>query len=370
MNGHILYKDICENIIEDIVSGIYKKGTFLPPQDVLCKKYGTSLITIKKAIELAEQKGYIVRQQGRKAMISENTCIDSLMTNKVVILSVLGSNKSNAYEKLPMSPIIKSDVENNWYLQIRQGMLSKLDPSINLISASYYLDEIVNNFENTILANIKRIVIVGGATDRLIRELKERGKELLVFGNFTSQGICCVYNDDRAISKKAIEYLIAFGHKRIAFIGTNTKNGDFAERYLGYQDALKTKNIPENGYLVRWCNYSSATEGYKAMYDLIKHSTVHFKPSAVYCADDNIAYGALKAMNELLYKCPEDFSIIGVNNYKEICEQTSPYLSSIDKNFEEIGRKIAELLNRKKWQNESHLIKCDFVIRDSIQSII
>ncbi len=366
MNGRILYKEVCASIVQAIRSGRYKPGELLPPQQELCTQYGVSLITMKKAITLAEQQGYVIRRKGRRAEVAGTAAVRGSRC-KVLLLDILGNDIESVKRIIPANIRFGNLVEEGWNSIIRHSILSALPPETEVFNGSYYRDEIFNNFENTLLAHVDRVAIFGGITENLIRLLRECGKQVVVFGNYRALNVCCVYNDDRASCFKAIKYLISLGHRRIAYIGSATSGGDFAERYKGYQDAMTAAGLPISGYLVRWCKLAIADEGYAKMSDMLYSSTVYGLPSAVFCADDNIAYGALMAIRESQLRCPEDISVVGVNNYKEICESTSPKLSSIEKNFHTVGLKFAEILQRERWEEDSTVVKCDFVIRESIQ---
>lgn len=372
MNGRILYKEICEDIVSHIRSGKYKAGELLPPQQQLCEQYGASLITVKKALERAEKRGFVKRCKGRRAEI----CVDGIgdeesCSHKILLLDILGKNReeASAATLASMKQRICLDVENGWNGQMKQAIISHLPANTDVMTAAYYHDDIFNEYEMTVLPEVDRLAIFGGISDQLLHFLKERNKQIAIFGNYESaykNRVCCVRNNDRDICYKAVKYLISIGHKRIAYIGS-ASGGDFAERYKGYQEAMVSSDLPLSGYLIRWSRQATADEGYSNMSDILCTSFMFGLPTAVFCADDNIAYGALMAIRDNQLRCPEDISIFGVNNYPEICENTSPTLSSIEKNFRQVGIEFAKVLQRKEWKNDTHVVQCSFVIRESIQ---
>lgn len=368
MNGEILYKKIYEDIVAKIKSGEYKNGDFLPKQETLSKNYNVSLITVKKALEYAEEKGVVSRCKGRRAQI--NNLIFRTFDYKVLLLTVLGKKRENIkVDNIPDGKV-KLNIQNSWISIITKSLLSELPENIDFLSAAYYRDEIISDYENTVITNYDRIVLIGSKSRSLIDFLNSKGKKIAVFGNSNVENCAIVSNNDREISRSAVKYLISIGHKRIAFIGTNVSDGDFAERYKGYQDAHAMCNLPVNGALLRWCKHATSNEGYNSMVDILVTSyRYEGRPTAVFCGNDNLAYGALKAIQESGLRCPEDISIIGVDNCLEICNSTVPQISSVDKNFELAGKQLAKVLLREKWQNDVSTIKCNLVIRDSVQEI-
>lgn len=367
MNGEILYKKIYEDFVAKIKSGEYKHGDFLPSQESLANRYDVSLITIKKAIEYAEQKGIVNRCKGRRAQIS---CLHiQPIKYKILLLTVAGKNRESLEQNKPKNNIVLN-IQNNWLTIITNSLLSELPENIDVLSAAYYRDQILSDYDNTVIPKYDRIVLLGTKSQSLINFLTSKGKKVVLFGNSRVKNCAIVSNNDREISRCAIKYLLSVGHKRIAFIGTNIDDGDFAERYKGFQEAHSSSKLTVNGSLLRWCKNAISSEGYEAMTDILLSAySFDMRPTAVFCGNDNLAYGALKAIQHHGLRCPEDISIIGVDNCLEICEKTSPNLSSVDKNFDLAGKKIAQVLCNEKWENNVSIIKCNLIIRESVQEI-
>lgn len=365
MNGKILYKEIYNDIVRKINQGEYRKGDYLPPQAELSEQYHTSLVTIKKAVEYAEQMGIIIRCKGKRSQISADAIQPSKY--KILALNVIGKSISNIKEKASEAKRLSLHIENTWYSQIMDSLISCLPPNVEFLEAAYYRDQVIENYEETLIPKYDRILLLGTKSQSLIDFLCGKGKKVALFGNTFATGCAVVANNDREISRMAVKYLISLGHKKIAFIGSDSSDGgDFAERYSGYREAMSTANLMNDGNLIRWCKYAVANEGYENMLNIL-YASYYSIPTAVFCANDNIAYGAMKAIKEMGYNCPKDISVIGVDNTLEVCKITEPTLSSIDKNFKFSGAKLAEVLSREEWKNDRSLIKCDLVIRESTQ---
>ncbi|MBQ9544068.1 MAG: substrate-binding domain-containing protein, partial [Clostridia bacterium] len=92
--------------------------------------------------------------------------------------------------------------------------------------------------------------------------------------------------------------------------------------------------------------------------------------TALICAYDNIAFGAMKSLKEKGFRIPEDFSVIGVDNLNPIRDATPP-LSSIACDTEEICQIAWELLEKRMKNPRSgsrqHIVmKCRVFLRDSV----
>ncbi len=368
MNGQILYKKVYNGILEKIKSGEYKRGDFLPSQNILAKEYGVSLITIKKALEYAEGKGAVIRKQGRKAQIGN---IDLKSSNiKVLLLIITGENRDSIKIAESRDSKIYLNIQNSWISIITNALLEELPENTEFLSAAYYYDQVMNDYDNTVIPKYDRVLLFGSRSQKLIDFLNNKGKKIAVFGTTRAKNCAIVSNNDCEISRRAVKYLISLGHKKIAFIGTNSEEGDFSERYKGYLEALKSNDLTVNGFFVRWCKSATSNEGYNMMKDILISSFYNdYRPTAIFCGNDNLAYGALMAINDYGLQCPKDISLIGVDNCLEICEQTTPQLSSVDKNFKSAGKQLANIISRAQWENTSITIKGSIVIRDSVKEI-
>lgn len=365
MNGKILYKEICNDIIKRINQGQYKKGDYLPPQAELAEQYHTSLVTIKKAVEYAEQIGILSRCKGRRSQISAD--VNEPSKYKILALNITGKSFNNIKEKASEAKRFSLQIEDTWYSQIINSLISCLPPNAEFLEATYHRDQVIEKYEETLIPKYDRILLFGTKSQSLIDFLCAKGKKVAVFGNTSAKGCAVVANNDREISRIAVKYLISLGHKRIAFIGSDSSDGgDFAERYNGYCEAMRTAKLSNDGNLIRWCKYAVANEGYKNMLNIL-YASYYSRPTAVFCANDSIAYGVLTAIKEMRFDCPKDISVIGVDNTLEVCRITEPMLSSIEKHFKLSGAKLAEILSREQWKDDHSLIKCDLVIRESTQ---
>jgi Transcriptional regulators len=169
----------------------------------------------------------------------------------------------------------------------------------------------------------------------------------------------------------AVKYLYDLGHRKIAHItGSNSSdNWQSSIRKKGYEKAMKKFNleIPE-GYIVNGVNFD-VTGGYKAMKELLK---LKDRPTAVFAACDNIAFGAIDAMKEEGINIPEDISIIGYDDI-EIARYITPRLTTIRQNREEIGKTAVDLLvkqiNEKEKLKINKIIPVELVVRDSCKKL-
>jgi LacI family transcriptional regulator len=144
--------------------------------------------------------------------------------------------------------------------------------------------------------------------------------------------------DNRLGARLATDYLVSLGHTRIAHItGAAAPISD--ARQQGYGEALGSAGIEPEAALVASGDFTEAG-GHAAM-RLLLESGVRF--TAVFCANDLSAMGALHAVLSSGRKVPLDLSIIGFDDVR-LSPYTSPPLTTIHQPAAEMARHATELL--------------------------
>ncbi|WP_186056492.1 LacI family DNA-binding transcriptional regulator [Burkholderia gladioli] len=137
----------------------------------------------------------------------------------------------------------------------------------------------------------------------------------------------------------ATEYLTAAGHRRIAFINGETWQDAAKDRLKGYRQALATADLRFDPNLVRDGDWSSG-KGFEHTLSLMKEP---HPPTAIFCANDLTAIGAIEALKQLGLRVPEDVSVMGYDD-QEIARHTHPPLTTVVLPNYELGRWAVETL--------------------------
>ncbi|MCD4853676.1 LacI family DNA-binding transcriptional regulator [Arthrobacter sp. AK01] len=140
--------------------------------------------------------------------------------------------------------------------------------------------------------------------------------------------------DQRLGARLAVQHLIALGHRNIAHISGPPHWIDAAERIKGWQEALGSAGLEAEVLLQgTW----DAASGYRAGLELLRHHSI----TAVFVANDQMAVGVLRAVQEAGYEVPGDISVVGYDDQPE-AEFFMPPLTTIKQDFEELGRRCME----------------------------
>jgi LacI family transcriptional regulator len=167
-------------------------------------------------------------------------------------------------------------------------------------------------------------------------------------------------------ARNATRYLIEKGHRRIGFINGERWMEASADRLKGYRKALAAEDLAFDPGLVRNGDWLPL-QGCALALDLLRLS---HPPTAIFCANDLMAMGALDAANKMGLRVPEDLSIMGYDD-QELARYTHPPLSTLVLPNYEMGRKAIELLvdvaiHKKATRPGTVKIEGSLVERDSV----
>ncbi|MBB3222766.1 LacI family DNA-binding transcriptional regulator [Pseudoduganella umbonata] len=116
--------------------------------------------------------------------------------------------------------------------------------------------------------------------------------------------------ENRNGARMAVEHLLALGHRRIAFLAGTSATGQSAEREKGYKDALRAAGIRADASLIVGGAFNQAA-GHAAAQQLL---ALNRPPTAIFAANDEMAYGAIDAIHSRGMKVPGDISVIGFDD--------------------------------------------------------
>ena len=165
----------------------------------------------------------------------------------------------------------------------------------------------------------------------------------------------------------AVDYLAMLGHRRIAFIGGEQGVGITEARLRAYQSALKSLGLPQEPELIVTSDYY-VPDGYTAMRALLRRGTPF---TAFLAVNDNVAFGAYRAIADAGLRIPQDISAISCDQFFS-AEYFVPRLTSIDQHNEQFGRFVINvLLNVIGGTQESIRLTTmpELIIRESCVSV-
>ena len=170
------------------------------------------------------------------------------------------------------------------------------------------------------------------------------------------------YNDFNA-ARDLTNYILANGHKKIAYLGVSEE--DIAVGYyrkLGVVRTLEKYSLSPKNILI-------SNFGMEEAYDVVKENIEKLKDdSCLICATDNLAYGAIKALEEEGLSVGENYSVAAFGDYTSSALLKSP-LTTIKFDLKDAAKQtVSMLLNviKKEETAMKLLIGYDLKTRNSV----
>jgi LacI family transcriptional regulator len=244
--------------------------------------------------------------------------------------------------------LIVPDLEHPFFGEVAKAIARRIRTlDYSLIIASSEEDPAIEHreVEGLIARQVDAIVLASVQTSAdvvVFQRLAElRIPYVLVDRNFPELDANYVGVDDTAVGRAATEHLIACGCRRIAHLrGPDVSTG--AGRLRGFRETLTRHGVEvplEYVVELKGGDDRSEEHGYEAMQRLL---VLRVPPDGVFCYNDEVAIGALRAILDAGLQVPENIAVIGVDNIR-FADLLRVPLSSIDQDSYQIGDRAAGL---------------------------
>jgi DNA-binding LacI/PurR family transcriptional regulator len=155
---------------------------------------------------------------------------------------------------------------------------------------------------------------------------------VLIDDSVEGSNIPSIRVDNVAASRQATLHLISRGHRRIAYIGGSTDSIVGRERIGGYIQALVESGLQTENALIYQAAFDFDT-GFRGARQLL---ALKEPPTGLFCANDTIAFGAMKWLREAGLSVPGDIGIVGFDDI-DASALMHPTLSTVSVPKELIG---------------------------------
>jgi LacI family repressor for deo operon, udp, cdd, tsx, nupC, and nupG len=152
-------------------------------------------------------------------------------------------------------------------------------------------------------------------------------------------GLPHIQIDNRAAARDAVEHLIALGHSRIAHIAGPLPEQMSALRLGGFRDAMQAAGLTIPAEYEQRGDYQLAS-GKRLCRALM---TLALPPTAIFVANDEMAFGVIAAAHELGLSVPRDLSVVGFDDIY-LSEAFQPPLTTISQPRADVGRAAMTVL--------------------------
>jgi LacI family transcriptional regulator/LacI family repressor for deo operon, udp, cdd, tsx, nupC, and nupG len=199
-------------------------------------------------------------------------------------------------------------------------------------------------------SDIDGVFVLGRSANQEHMQINEIHSNVVYVGlNPQNAQIDQILCDGFKMAEKSVEYLYSLGHTKIGYIGEMQKE----TRFEGYLNKMKELELS-----AQFCIDAplSIDGGYQGAKELLQSGPL---PTAVFCCNDYVAIGVVRAITEAGLSVPNDISILGIDDI-EMSRFMNPTLTTTHVPREEMGRfAVAMMLDRIR-QGHTLPVKAEF----------
>ncbi|WP_432204460.1 transcriptional regulator EbgR [Cetobacterium somerae] len=259
------------------------------------------------------------------------------------------SSKVNLQEKMNFLALFSysEELEFNdpYYLSIR---FSIEEESRN---SGINLDKIYNYNIAALDKKYNGVLCIGQFNNSQIEKIKSISNHIIFIDSCNNREFDCITADLKEISECIVDFFIQCNYKKIGFIGGRDFENVLDEREEAFiKYSFLKKVIDEDNFYIG--DFTSSS-GYNLAKTMIANGSL---PDALFIANDSIALGVLKALNENKIDIPNQVAIISINDIPA-SSFTFPALSTIKIHSDLMGSQAVRILKDKIESNRTAPLK-------------
>lgn len=322
----------------------------LPGERTLALQLGVSYMTLRKSIDNLVGQGVLFKiptkgtfVNHKKVQRRKNLTIGYFLDASMI------AGISSPYYSLIFNAIEKVAAKNGY-------------------SLVYFSDNTDDNLSRTLDKVDGVIATCFPRIESIILKIKESVPIVVIDNSAADKTIPSVIIDNFNADIESVDYVCSLGHSRIGFM-TGLEDSDVGKsRYAGYQHGLRKNNITLDESLVIRGNYSYQAGIEGAEYLL----TLDSLPTALICANDSMALGAIQRFSQEGFNIPQDMSIIGFDDI-DVASQIVPSLTTIAAPIDEIAKHafsiLKDLIDGKNIEHQHIALPAHLIKRDSCTNV-
>ncbi|MCR2806073.1 LacI family DNA-binding transcriptional regulator [Paenibacillus soyae] len=331
----------------------------------LAGKEGVSDATREKVIQAATKLGYFAQKNAYMKTVKHEQQPKTSRPGRQSVLVLMPNIRFQTQESLYWGRIvdgISAKLEKDGY-----GMVIVSEQSVD--SFVHFLNP----------SGISGLIGVGEISTSLLLEIHRLGLPLVLVDHedplIPSDTLFA--NNFESVYRLT-RHLIGIGHRKLAFAGSTDYSRSFYDRFLGFRSALEDEGLwdergggKENILIdVDGLRHEDAEEPVKQW--LAKRLRTRELPTALVCANDMIAIGAVRAAQSHGLNVPAELSVAGFDNIEDAAK-LEPALTTVHVPKEALGRRAVErLLQRidaKDEPAEKILLACELMYRGTTSAV-
>lgn len=294
---------------------------------------GVSVSTVSRVIN----GNYPVRKEVRERVEAVMQACDY---HPNAVARSLRINKTN------LVALVVADLSNHFFMDIAKGLEMEISRhGYHLVIASSDGDvnkerELIETLSDR---RIDALVIasVDSHGEKIQKCLRQGIPVVLVDRNIAEVNANKILWNDFDSSYQLTKYLIDHGHEDIVIINVTLTNPNGSYRLKGYKQAMSDAGLKWNEDYISPSNFNEE----QAYRFVMKVMSQEKRPTAVYCANNIMLEGTLRALRDLGLKVYEDVSVVAFGNL--VCNKyITPQITSAEQDSLAMGQQAGEVLTK------------------------
>jgi LacI family transcriptional regulator len=300
----------------------------------VAKAAGVHLSTVSRALNprtehlLTPEVVAQIRKISRSLHYRPNAAAHSLRTNRTRTIGIIVPDITN-----PVFPPIIRGIEDglakHGYLAIlanTDGQLAREAEIVDLLLA--------RGVDGLVLASVER-------EDKAVSRLAAEGLPIVTVNRRVDDAaVSSVVNDEDAGILDVLRHLAALGHRTVANIAGPQAMSTGVERYRAFERYRRELALDDDHKLVAFASGFNEEEGEERVEGLLSGRSDF---TALVCANDRLAIGAIAALRRHGVECPRDISVTGYNDMPFV-DRLSPALTTVQIQQYDVGLDAARIL--------------------------
>jgi LacI family transcriptional regulator len=295
---------------------------------------GVHLSTVSRALNPRTQKlltPEVVERIGkisRELNYSPNAAAHSLRTNRTRMIGIVVPDITN-----PVFPPIIRGIEDALAKRGYLAIVANTDSRLNKEAEIAHLLR-ARGVDGLILASVER-------QDDAISRLSAEGLPIVTVNRrLDDPAVSSVVNHEEAGIRDVLAHLYSLGHRAIAHIAGPQAMSTGVERYRAFEAHRRALARGGGPACVAFATAFNEDEGFARTEELIQRRAFF---TALVCANDRLAIGAIAALRRHGLSCPRDVSVTGYNDMP-LVDRLSPALTTVRIQQYDVGLEAAAML--------------------------
>ena len=378
-----LYQRIEKVLRERITDGTWAVGQALPSRSRLCAEFGTTRVTLDKAIQGLMRAGLLHSAKGSGTFVAPQPVApprNPAAAPSGLRLAAMPTafRLGIVLERIGSGGPPEEGWEDNFYFGplfqgIRDGILGQ---PVETLYAHLGRGEYEGYYRE---ANLDGMIVIAPSRDDLptLHALAAEGVLFVAVGISSTDerdaALPCVDTDNVRGASEAVRHLLGLGHRRIGIVNLATAHSNHHDRLHGYRRAMAAAGLPVAPEdLVLFPTYDVAQFEDRIEDWLLRTRASGPLPTALFASDYMMALSVLRVLRRHGLRVPDDVSLVGFDDPLSAAHLTPP-LTTVRQPVYRLGRRAAQrLLQALQGKSRLHgmeILPTELIIRDSTRPL-